>query len=365
MRGLIVVLALGASAGWTSTDLGTPPGHSDGFVHAVAVNAHGTVVAESTTSVPGGTQQQAFMWRNGKLTVLTYRNSHFVDVYAINDHGDVVGDASISGKHAVGVIWRGDKATALGTDMTPFALNASDAVIGQSRGGAVLWRNGRLANLGTLGGSSTTPIAINASGSIVGGSDVAPEKSHAFLWRAGTMTDLASIGSLDSTAVDINDAGLIVGFASDHVGDSRIAVEWRNGTLITLGTFGAPAAQAVAVNRAGDILVQTQTASGNPVGGLLLRSGRALTIPPFGRGPITVAELDDLGDVLGWGTARKGGRRTFVWRNGHTALLPTTDGVGPPWGGPSAIDNGYAVGDEYVPLPNGHAISHGVLWRMR
>ena len=59
MRGLIVLLALGASAGWTSTDLGTPPHDSDGFVHAVGVNARGTVIAESTTSVPGGTHQQA------------------------------------------------------------------------------------------------------------------------------------------------------------------------------------------------------------------------------------------------------------------------------------------------------------------
>jgi probable HAF family extracellular repeat protein len=265
----------------------------------------------------------------------------------------------------MGVIWRGGKATALGPDFTPFALNASDQVIGARRGGGFFWQKGTLTNLGTLGGSSTTLNAINSSGNVVGGSAVAPEKSHAFLWRAGKMTDLGTIGDLDSTAVDINDSGLIVGFASDHVGDSRIAVEWKYGKLIDLGTFGAPAAQAVAINRAGDILIQTQTAAGNPKGGLLLHDGKTLTIPTLGKGPLVVTGLDDLGDVIGYGTVRKGGRRTFVWRNGHTALLPTTDGVGPPWGGPSAIDNGYAVGDEYVPLPNGHAISHAVLWRKR
>jgi probable HAF family extracellular repeat protein len=359
MRGLIV-LVLGVSAGWTSTNLGTPPGHPDAFVNAVAVNAHGAAIADAALD----TGQIGFVWQRGKLTVLSYGRSTFVDAYAINERGDIVGDASINGKHSMGVIWRGGKATALGADLTPFKLNESDQVIGSRRGGAFLWEKGTLTNLGTLGGSSTTPNAINASGSVVGGSDVAPEKSHAFLWQAGKLTDLGSTGDLDSTAVGINDSGLVVGFESDHVGDSRVAVEWRNGKLVTLGTFGAPAAQAVAVNNRGDVLIETQTTAGNPKGGLLLRDGKSLAIPRFGKGPLVVIGLDSVGDVIGYGTARRGGRRTFVWRNGHTTLLPTTDGVGPPWGGPSAIDSAYAVGNEYVPIGRGHSSSRAVLWKL-
>src|SRR5256885_16712537 len=108
MRGLIVVLALGASAGWTSTDLGTPPGQPDGFVHAVGVNARGSVIAESMTG--GGSaatlRERAFVWRNGKLTVLKYGRSRYVEVWAINERGDIIGDATLSEKHDVGILWR-------------------------------------------------------------------------------------------------------------------------------------------------------------------------------------------------------------------------------------------------------------------
>jgi hypothetical protein len=65
MRGLVVLLALAASAGWTSTNLGTPPGHPDAFVNAVGVNAHGTAIGNA--GIDAG--QIGFVWRNGKLTV--------------------------------------------------------------------------------------------------------------------------------------------------------------------------------------------------------------------------------------------------------------------------------------------------------
>ena len=178
------------------------------------------------------------------------------------------------------------------------------------------------------------------------------------------MTDLGSIGDLDSTADDINDSGLIVGFASDHVGDSRIAIEWQSGKLITLGTFGAPAAQAVAVNRAGDVLIQTQTVGGNPKGGFLLRGGRTLTIPTFGRGPIVVTGLDDLGNVLGYGTARKGDARS-CGANGHTALLADDRRRREHLGRAKRDRQRLRRRRRVRPLPNGHSISHAVLWRKR
>jgi len=58
-------------------------------------------------------------------------------------------------------------------------------------------------------------------------------------------------------------------------------------------------------------------------------------------------------------------RRSFVWRNGRTTLLPTSDGSSPPWGDPNMVDGAWAIGNEYVKLPNGHATAHAVLWRRR
>src|SRR5581483_5509100 len=124
---------------------------------------------------------------------------------------------------------------------------------------------------------------------------------------------------------------LVVGRVSDHLGNDSEAVLWRNGTLVELGRFGAGGATTVGVDRGGDVLVE--------------------------------AGLDDAGDVLGYVQSGSLGRRSFVWRKGRVTLLPTTDGRRPPWGGPSAIANGYAVGDEYVSLANGRATSRAVLWR--
>lgn len=357
MRGLALLLAAVAAPHWTATDIGL----GEGFVHAVGVDAHGTVICVSTTNV-GSPQArtQAFLWRRGKPTLLRYGGARNVDVTAIDDRGDVVGDAG-----TMGVLWRNGRPTALGRDFTPTALDAAGSVIGQRRGRALVWRQGRLTDLGTLGGGATTANAVDDRGRIVGNSDVVPEQSsHAFLWQNGTMTDLGGLGSLDTTAVALDDAGTIVGFASDHVGASRIAVEWKDGRLVELGRFGAPGAQAVAVDRAGDVLVQTQQRNGDPKGIRLLRGGRTIAIPVPGGGHAVAEALDDAGDVLGSFQGPRLGRRSFVWRNGVTMLLPTTDGREPPWGGPVAIAGGYAVGDEYVALKGGGTTSHAVLWRL-
>jgi len=87
----------------------------------------------------------------------------------------------------------------------------------------------QVIDLGTLGGVYTLSEAraVNDRGQVVGDSSPAglgPE--HAFLWEQGRMRDLGTLGGLISDATDINNHGWIVG-ASDVPGGDFPAVLWR------------------------------------------------------------------------------------------------------------------------------------------
>lgn len=108
------------------------------------------------------------------------------------------------------------------------AINAA----GQMTGWAVTEGNlynhafrfdGRIHDLGTLGGWSSQGFAINGSGQIVGRADYEDGNAapHAFLYTDGQMTDLNSVLPANSgwdlrEATGINDRGLIVGNAYWH-----------------------------------------------------------------------------------------------------------------------------------------------------
>ena len=83
------------------------------------------------------------------------------------------------------------------------------------------WRNGRLAALPDLGGTSgaygtvSEANAINDAGQIVGVAQPRdPEQAvHGVLWQGGVLTDLGNLGGTheDTTANDVNDHGAVVG----------------------------------------------------------------------------------------------------------------------------------------------------------
>ncbi len=110
---------------------------------------------------------------------------------------------------------------------------------------ALLWQNGAITYLGSLGGEGwNTPMAINSRGDIVGFSDLPDDVTdgtlapnfHAFLWtkETGKMTDLGVLpGDSLSEALDINDQGQVVGvsFPSTH------AFLYENGKMMDLNTL--------------------------------------------------------------------------------------------------------------------------------
>jgi len=96
-------------------------------------------------------------------------------------------------------------------------VNAIDPLTSAPVSLAVLWKDGAIVNLGTLGGFESAAAAVNRRGDVVGAALNATTdpfasraryttffiygygtEPRAFLWRNGTMQDLGTLGGPDS-----------------------------------------------------------------------------------------------------------------------------------------------------------------------
>jgi probable HAF family extracellular repeat protein len=196
---------------------------------------------------------------------------------AVNDEGMVIGrsdtdDGGIS--HAV--MWQDGRITDLGTlggwDSTPCDLNRQGVIIGHSetrpgrmtRGHPFIWRDGQMTDLSDLGATpGFSPTAINDHNWVVGSGGTGPaDVAHALVWKDGEVTDLGILvrGVYQrSHASDIDNEGRIVGYASVD-GMNTVPVMWEYGQIRRLGDLDG---MATAINSQGEVLGH----SNGPFGG--------------------------------------------------------------------------------------------------
>jgi probable HAF family extracellular repeat protein len=238
-------------------DLGTLPGGTDAV--ALLVNERGQIVGESYTadSIPPPTPScsdfpltlHGFLWENDQMMDLGTLGGSCAFTYALNNRGQVVGQATLTGDQTSHpYMWDRktkrmmDLGTLGGTYGFASWINDPGAVVGSATDQgdqallAFLWKHGVISNLGTLPGNACSAAdAINTTGQIVGGSGFNDAQffpactdlvEHAFLWENGTMVDLNAFvppGS-DLTlneAVFINDRGEISGLGMLSNGDQH------------------------------------------------------------------------------------------------------------------------------------------------
>ena len=234
--------------------------------------------------------------------------------YGINELGDVVGAAflPVSGSH--GVIWINGNLVDLGTlggrDSQAMDANSSGQVVGFSNppggGGlnyrAVVWQNGLATDLGSLGGDRVEAYGVNEIGQIVGRSSIEPGNNlpNGFLWQDGELTGLPDLDGLGSYAWMINNHGLIVGQAWSGATSNWRAVKWENGEITDLGSVRVGGNSfAYEVNDAGVIVGSTETSTlyHHPckwVSGVI----SLLSIPPRAEGGYASA-INDLDQIVG------------------------------------------------------------------
>lgn len=312
-----------------------------GGITSKSINSRGTVVGNADTSTadpyclvaPACLLNHAFQWRNG----------------AVTDLGALPG----------------------GSNSFAFGINSRDWAVGVSENGAidpmtgfpevdaVLWRDGEIINLGTLGGNASGANAVNNRGQVVGGAlntipapfpdtflnayifELFPfyffplgTESHAFLWQEGKMQDLGTLGGPDSVAWFVNERGQVAGQSSiDSIPNSTTLIPtvdpffWDHGKMVDVGNLGGTYGYVADLNNRGQ-MIGTMTLPGDLTYHPFLWNGGVLTdLGTFGGDGGQANAINDAGEVVGWAvTVGNQAVLSFVWRDGVMTSLGTVDG---------------------------------------
>lgn len=190
---------------------------------AAEVNARGQIAGYAETArpdkhcpAPQVLHFRPVIWDEGSIRSLPlYKGDSEGAAFWINNRGDVVGASGSC------------------------SIYNPDLGLPLEARHALLWSNGKVTDLGTLGGKlNNAGFAINERGEIVGASDLPGDTyQHAFLWQKGTMSDLGTLkGDVLSAALGINNGDQVTGVSSDANGNLR-AFLWQDGAMTDLNTL--------------------------------------------------------------------------------------------------------------------------------
>jgi probable HAF family extracellular repeat protein len=281
------------------SDLGSLPGGANNSI-ANAINSWGVVVGSSENGLidpaTGGPTGVATLWANGRVINLGTLGGSFSLAGAINDHNQIVGFAqnNLPDPFNFGALagfpsstqWRatlwqhgtiqdlgtlgdgtGSAATSVNERGQIIGVSFADSVVNPSTGyptlAPFLWENGRMRNLGTLGGLMAFTSGLNNKGQVVGTSNLAGDQtSHPFLWERGLLRDLGTLGGSYGEAHWVNENGEVIGLSATANDEAYDGFLWRNGKMIDLGSVnGDGCSSANGINSSGQIVGESFSCS--------------------------------------------------------------------------------------------------------
>lgn len=236
-------------------------------------------------------------------TVLVFASPALAQSYAVTDLG-ALDDSTISVANAINQ--RGDVAGV--------SLNSD----GEFR--AVLWRDGEIIDLGTLGGSYSEALGLNDNGVVVGYATNAAEQIRAFRWENGVMTPLGVLPGFDqSVAYSVNNNGLIVGRNIRNNADNTQtfrACSFSGAVAVDLGSLGGDGAYASAVNEVGQI-IGTAVGASTLERAALYTNGAFMSLGVLSGGDYSIGlGVNDAGQAVGQSHAGGNELHAVLYKNG-------------------------------------------------
>jgi probable HAF family extracellular repeat protein len=336
-------------------DLGTLPDGLGSF--AIWSNNKGQVVGVSGNGLVdpllGAPEGRAVLWyTNGSILDLGTLGGNQSLAGALNASAQVIGVAanatpdpySLFGwaTETRGFIWeRGvmrDLGTLGGADASPSFINERGQVAGVSYVNfdpppdpflcgfpitthPFFWQNGKMSDIGTLGGTCASATTINNRGQVAGNSNLpGDEILHPFLWDRGKLTDLGTFGGTFGVANWLNDAGQVTGVASTEGDQEFHAFFWKNGAMTDIGTINDDVCSIPHFMNSRGQVVGTSgcTEEGFEVHGFMWQPGGSIIdlndfVPPSSNLRITDGEsINDRGEIAGSGMLPNGDFHAIV-----------------------------------------------------